>query len=225
VSRAGQDSWPVADRDSNRFGAVTIGFLALAAALATSTSYVIQPELIGVAGDLGSTVPTVTVVAGSAIAAYLLGLAVLVPLVGQLRSNRLVAGQLAGLTAGMVVAAAAQRPLALDIGLFVSGMCASTGAQMSTLAGKHTSSPRQSRAVGSVTAGIAAGILLGRIAGGALADRIGWRHIQPGARMWRSRSRPVGIYHHPVGTCRTGPADDPDAVVDLSGPNGTATSW
>nr|WP_269091188.1 MFS transporter [Actinopolymorpha cephalotaxi] len=149
--------------------------MALAAALATSTSYAIQPELTTVAGDLGSTVPVVSVVAGSAIVGYLLGLATLVPLVDHLPPNRLVAGQLTCLAAGLVLAAAARSPLALGAGLLVSGMCSSTGAQLSTLAGKHSPPQHRGRAVGSVTAGISAGILAGRIAGGALADRVGWR--------------------------------------------------
>ena len=49
------------------------------------------------------------------------------------------------------------------------------GAQMSTLAAKHSAPDRQGRALGSVTAGISAGILLGRMVGGGLTDAAGWR--------------------------------------------------
>lgn len=136
-----------------RMGGVTVALLTLTAALATSTSYVIQPELTEVARDLGSSVSTISVAAGSAIVGYLVGLVLLVPLVDHLRSNL------------------------LGVGLFVSGVCASTGAQMSTLAGKHASPKHRGRALGTVTAGISAGILLGRILGGAMAEQLGWRHM------------------------------------------------
>jgi len=75
-------------------GGVTVALLMVTAALATSTSYVIQPELTEVARDLGSSVSTISVTAGSAIVGYLFGLVLLVPLVDHLRSNLLVAGQL-----------------------------------------------------------------------------------------------------------------------------------
>ncbi len=152
-----------------------VAFMAVAAALATSTSYVLQPGLVTVARDLHSTVAEMTAVAGSAIVGYLLGLVVLVPLVDQLRAHLLLAGQLTGLAGGLVVAAVAPNPAVLAVGVLVSGACASTGAEMSTLAGKHAAPARRGRAVGSVTAGISAGILLGRIIGGALADLVGWR--------------------------------------------------
>jgi len=149
----------------------------MTAALATSTSYVIQPELTDVARDLGSSVSTISVCAGSAIIGYLVGLVLLVPLVDHLRANLLVAGQLTVLAAGLVFAATAPNAALFGAGLFVSGACASTGAQMSTLAGKHAPPQHRGRALGTVTAGISAGILLGRILGGAMADQFGWRHM------------------------------------------------
>jgi predicted MFS family arabinose efflux permease len=155
--------------------AASVGVLTVAAAVATSTSYVLQPELPAVAGDIGTSLSVVGVLAGLPIAGYLLGLALLVPLADRLRSNRLLAAQLILLGGGLLVAAAAPGPVLLGLGLFVSGLCASTGAQMSSLVGRYTEPARRGRAVGTVTAGISAGIVLGRIFGGALADWAGWR--------------------------------------------------
>jgi predicted MFS family arabinose efflux permease len=152
-----------------------ICLLTVTASVATSTSYVLQPELTTIAADVHSTVSAATVASAMAILGYLLGLVMLVPLVDRWRANRLVAGQLAGLTAGLVVAALAPNPGLLGLGMMLSGACASTGAQMSTLAGKHARPERRGAAVGTVTAGISAGVLLGRIAGGAVADVVGWR--------------------------------------------------
>lgn len=160
---------------SPALGAVAIGVLTLAAAVATSTSYVLQPELPTVAADIGSSLSVVGVVAGLPIAGYLLGLALLVPLADRLRSNRLIACHLVVLGGGLSLAAVAPGPVLLGLGLFVSGLCASTGAQMSSLAGRYAEASRRGRAVGTVTAGISAGIVLGRILGGALADWFGWR--------------------------------------------------
>jgi MFS family permease len=149
--------------------------LAVAAAVATATSYVLQPELPAVARDVGSSLPVIGLVAALPIGGYLCGLALLVPLADRIRSHRLISGQLSVLAAGLLIAAIAATPLVLGAGLFVSGLCASTGAQMSSLAGRYSEPSRRGRAVGTVTAGISAGIVLGRILGGTLADWWGWR--------------------------------------------------
>src|SRR5262245_20409819 len=158
-----------------RLSGVGISVLAMAAAVATSTSYVLQPELSVVAADLDTSVSVVGLVASLPIVGYLLGLALLVPLADRIRSNRLITIQLGVLGTGLLLAAAAQSPIVLGLGLLVAGLCASTGAQMSSLAGKYSPAARRGRAVGTVTAGISAGIVLGRILGGLLADWAGWR--------------------------------------------------
>lgn len=156
-------------------GAGTTLFLSLAAAVATSTSYTVQPELGVIAADLGASLASTSAAAGLPIVGYLLGLALLVPLVDRVRPHVLVSAQLAALAGALVLAAAATSVFVFGAGLLLSGICASTGAQMSTLAAKHSPADRQGRALGVVTAGISAGILLGRMLGGGLTDLVGWR--------------------------------------------------
>ncbi len=75
-----------------------------------------------------------------------------------------------------MLVATAPNAVVLGVGLFVSGVCASAGAQLSTLAGEHAAPQHRGRALGTLTAGISAGILLGRILGGTMAEQFGWRH-------------------------------------------------
>jgi predicted MFS family arabinose efflux permease len=124
---------------------------------------------------VNSSVPVIGVLVALPIGGYLLGLALLVPLADRMRSHRLISGQLSVLAIGLLLAATAATPLMLGAGLFVSGLCASTGAQMSSIAGRFSEASRRGRAVGTVTAGISAGIVLGRVLGGTLADWWGWR--------------------------------------------------
>jgi predicted MFS family arabinose efflux permease len=156
-------------------GGGRILFLALAAAVATSTSYTVQPELGRIAGDLGSPLASTSAAAGLPILGYMFGLAFLVPLVDRLPARRLVCAQLAVLGLALALTAIAPNVHVFGAGLLVSGICASTGAQMSTLAGKYSPAARRGRALGTVTAGISAGILFGRMVGGGLSDAIGWR--------------------------------------------------
>jgi predicted MFS family arabinose efflux permease len=153
----------------------SILFLALAAAVATSTSYTVQPELGLIATDLKASLTSTSAAAGLPIVGYMLGLALLVPLVDRAPANTLVPAQLAALGAAMILAATATSVQVFGVGLFLSGVCASTGAQMSTLAAKHSPTESRGRALGIVTAGISVGILAGRMLGGALTDAIGWR--------------------------------------------------
>lgn len=153
----------------------SIPLLTLAAAVATSTSYAVQPELAHIATDLEASVASTSAAAGLPIVGYMLGLGLLVPLVDRVAANRLVPAQLAALGASMVLTAAATSVELFGAGLFLSGVFASTGAQMSTLAAKHSPIERRGRALGTVTAGISVGILAGRMLGGALTDVMGWR--------------------------------------------------
>ncbi|HWW70263.1 MAG TPA: MFS transporter [Duganella sp.] len=150
-------------------------FLAVAAGVATSTSYTVQPELGRIAMDLGASLASTSAAAGLPILGYMIGLAVLVPLVDHLSPRRLVSAQLAILGLSLGLTATATNVLAFGAALLVSGICASTGAQMSTLAGKYSPASQRGRALGTVTAGISAGVLLGRLVGGGLADLVGWR--------------------------------------------------
>ncbi|MCX7587477.1 MFS transporter [Phenylobacterium sp. 58.2.17] len=163
------------DTPQQHLAAGTTLFLALAAAVATSTSYTVQPELGVIAADLGASLASTSAAAGLPIVGYLLGLALLVPLVDRVRPHKLVSAQLAALAGALGLAAVATSVFVFGAGLLLSGICASTGAQMSTLAAKHSPADRQGRALGVVTAGISAGILLGRMLGGGLTDLVGWR--------------------------------------------------
>ncbi|WP_342376826.1 MFS transporter [Myxococcus stipitatus] len=150
-------------------------FLAVAAGVATSTSYVVQPELTRIAADLGASLASTSTAAGLPVLGYMFGLAFLVPLVDLLPARQLVSVQLAVLSLSLALAAIATNVYTFGAALLCSGICASTGAQMSTLAGKHSPTETRGRALGSVTAGISAGVLLGRAVGGGLSDGLGWR--------------------------------------------------
>lgn len=125
--------------------------------------------------DLGASLASTSAAAGLPIMGYMIGLAVLVPLVDHLPPRRLVSVQLAILGLSLGLTAITTNVFAFGAALLVSGICASTGAQMSTLAGKHSPASQRGRALGTVTAGISAGVLLGRLVGGGLADLVGWR--------------------------------------------------
>ncbi|QVI24155.1 MFS transporter [Nocardia tengchongensis] len=66
-------------------------------------------------------------------------------------------------------------PWLLGLAIGVIGAGSSAGAQLSSVAGRFAEPSRRATVLGMVTAGISAGILLGRIVGGWLADAIGWR--------------------------------------------------
>lgn len=164
-------------RHSQSLTGAQVLFLAVAAGVATSTSYTVQPELISIAKDLNASLAATSAAAGLPILGYMIGLALLVPLVDHLPARRLVSAQMAALGLSLGLAAIVTNVLGFGAALLVSGICASTGAQMSTLAGKHSPANGRGRALGTVTAGISAGVLLGRLVGGGLADLVGWREM------------------------------------------------
>jgi predicted MFS family arabinose efflux permease len=150
-------------------------FMALAAALGTSTLYPLQPAIADVAESLSSQITAVGIALACGPAGYLVGLGLLVPLVDRFAPARVLAVQFGVLAAVLTAGAAAGNVVVLGALTGLVGACSAVGAGLSSVAGRLAPTARRATILGIVTAGISAGILAGRIAGGWLADEIGWR--------------------------------------------------
>lgn len=152
-----------------------VWFMAVAAALGTASIYPLQPAIAEVAGSLDVSLAEVGAALACGPVGYMLGLALLVPLVDRVPPRTVVAAQFLALGIALAVSAAAGSPWLLGLSIGVIGAGSSVGAQLSSVAGRFAEPARRATVLGVVTAGISAGILLGRIVGGWLADAIGWR--------------------------------------------------
>lgn len=152
-----------------------VAFLALAAALGTSTTYLLQPAVADVAGALRTDLGTIGLALAWGPVGYLLGLVLLVPLVDRYRPSRLLAATFAVLAATLLLTAVVDHVVMLGATVFVTGGLSAVGAALSSLAGRMAPASRRATVLGVVTAGIAGGILAGRIAGGWLSEEVGWR--------------------------------------------------
>ncbi|MEU4315483.1 MFS transporter [Nocardia sp. NPDC024068] len=150
-------------------------FMSVAAALGTSTIYPMQPAIADVADTLGTRITAVGLALACGPIGYLIGLALLVPLVDRYAPGRVLAVQF-GILAGALAAGAAVGTVpALGAVIALVGACSAVGAGLSSVAGRLADPRRRATVLGTVTAGISVGILAGRIIGGWLADELGWR--------------------------------------------------
>jgi predicted MFS family arabinose efflux permease len=152
-----------------------IWFMAFAAALGTASIYPLQPAIAAVAGSLHASVADIGVALACGPIGYLLGLALLVPLVDRFAPRYVLATQFGALAVSMAVNATVGTPLHLGVAVTVVGAGSAVGAQLSSVAGRFADPDRRATVLGIVTAGISIGILGGRILGGWLTDVIGWR--------------------------------------------------
>ncbi|WP_328390893.1 MFS transporter [Nocardia sp. NBC_00416] len=163
------------DDRSTVLRAPVVWFMALAAALGTASLYPLHPAIAEVADSLH----TSPAVIGTALACgpigYLVGLALLVPLVDRFAPRIVVPAQFGSLTVTLAAGAVVGSPWLLGPVVAAIGAGSAVGAQLSAVAGRFAEPRRQATVLGVVTAGISAGILAGRIVGGWLTDSIGWR--------------------------------------------------
>ncbi|MEE6168915.1 MULTISPECIES: MFS transporter [unclassified Mycolicibacterium] len=154
---------------------ITVWFMAIAAALGTATSYPLQPAVSDVADSLGISVAQVGIALACGPVGYLMGLAMLVPLVDRFPPNHVLAAQFAALAVALAANAAAGTLWMLALTIGVIGACSTVGAQLSSATARFVPEGGRATALGIVTAGISAGIIGGRIAGGWLTEVAGWR--------------------------------------------------
>jgi predicted MFS family arabinose efflux permease len=152
-----------------------VWFMALAAALGTAGIYPLQPAIAAVVGSLHTSLTTVGVALACGPLGYLVGLALLVPLVDRFTPKHLLSTQFGALAIALAVNAVVSTPWLLGLVVGVIGAGSSVGAQLSSVAGRFADPHGRATVLGIVTAGISAGILAGRIVGGWLDDEIGWR--------------------------------------------------
>ncbi|WP_293016857.1 MFS transporter [Mycolicibacterium sp.] len=152
----------------------TVLFMSLAAALGTATIYPLQPAIADIAQSLESGPAAVGAALACGPIGYLSGLALLVPLVDRFSPRRVVASQFLALGGALALTTVADTVWLLGMGLLVTGAFSSVGAGLSSVVGRFAPERRRATILGIVTAGISAGILAGRIAGGWLTDIIGW---------------------------------------------------
>lgn len=153
----------------------TVWFMTIAAALGTAAIYPLQPAISDVADSLDISVAQVGIALACGPVGYLLGLAMLVPLVDRFPPKYILAAQFGALATALAANAAAGAVWILGLTVGVIGACSTVGAQLSSITARFVPDGRRATALGIVTAGISAGIIGGRIAGGWLTDVLGWR--------------------------------------------------
>lgn len=152
--------------------------MSVAAALGTSTIYPMQPAIADLADSLGASITAVGIALACGPIGYMVGLGLLVPLVDRLAPGRVLAAQFGILACALAASSAVGSVILLGPVIVVVGACSAVGAGLSSVAGRLAAPQRRATTLGIVTAGISAGILAGRIIGGWLADKIGWRGTQ-----------------------------------------------
>jgi predicted MFS family arabinose efflux permease len=152
-----------------------ISFMALAAALGTASIYPLQPAIADVAASMHAPLATIGVALACGPLGYLVGLALLVPLVDRFSPRRVLSTQFGALGIALALSAIIDTPWLLGLVTGMVGAGSSVGAQLSSVAARFADPRRRATVLGIVTAGISAGILAGRIVGGWLSGEIGWR--------------------------------------------------
>ncbi|VWB26866.1 major facilitator transporter [Burkholderia aenigmatica] len=165
----------VGGEKSARLSGRAVAVLSIAAGGAIANDYALQPALSIIAADFEVPVAPMTAVAAGAMVGYLLGLLLLVPLVDKLSPRALIPGQMFALACALVLAASAPGPDALIACFVLIGAMTTVAAQSSALVGKHAAPQNRAQLMGTISAGISAGILLSRFVGGALVQWCGWR--------------------------------------------------
>ncbi|MEV4334432.1 MFS transporter [Streptomyces sp. NPDC049597] len=151
--------------------------LACTAGTAIANNYAVQPALTDIAAHLGVPLAVIGLVPTAALIGCMCGFALLLPLTDHVAPNRLIAGQLTLLAAALLLAATSRGAAVLLVAYLLVGAAAGVAAQAGSIAGRHAPPGRRATDVAVVAAGMSAGILLSRLAGGTLADLLGWRRM------------------------------------------------
>jgi predicted MFS family arabinose efflux permease len=157
-------------------GAMLLLF-AIAGGLSVANVYYAQPLLDAMAQELGIAPAAIGLVVTLTQVGYAFGLILIVPLGDLLDRRRLIVGQTLLSAIALVVVGTASSATVLLAGMILVGLLAVVVQVLVAFAATLATPAERGRAIGTVTSGIVAGILLARFFSGLLADIGGWRTI------------------------------------------------
>jgi predicted MFS family arabinose efflux permease len=152
-----------------------VGIMAAAGGVAVANLYYNQPMLpdvgtsFGVAADVIALLPMLTQIG------YALGLFLFVPLGDVVDRRKLVVALLFGIIISLLALALAPSLLWLDIASLTLGMMSAVAQVLVALAAQLSPPQHRGRIIGTLQAGILAGILLARTVSGTVSAHFGWR--------------------------------------------------
>ena len=152
-----------------------VGIMAAAGGTAVANLYYNQPMLpdigrsFGVAADVIALLPMLTQIG------YALGLFLFVPLGDVVDRRQLVLALLFGIIVSLLALALAPSLVWLDIASLMLGMMSAVAQVLVALAAQLSPPQHRGRIVGTLQAGILAGILLARTVSGTVNEHFGWR--------------------------------------------------
>jgi predicted MFS family arabinose efflux permease len=149
--------------------------LAIAAGIAAANVWFNQPMLGSIATSLRAPIQQVAVLPTATQIGFASGILLLVPLGDRISRRRLILAQFWALALAAMAAAFAPGVATLTLASVAVGLAASVTQQIVPFAAELAAPGARARAVGTVMSGLLAGVLLGRVFSGVLAEHFGWR--------------------------------------------------
>jgi|BEDMetMinimDraft_2_1075160.scaffolds.fasta_scaffold05906_2 predicted MFS family arabinose efflux permease len=162
---------------SPRLRPVTLAVMAFSAGAAVANIYYVQPLLDVLRQSFPAAPRLVALLPTANQIGFGLGLFFLVPLGDGLDRRKLIFGQLFFLALALTGAALATHASLLFAAMVAVGIGASVAQQIVPFAAELAPPERRGATVGTVMSGLLLGILLGRVASGAIAALWGWRMV------------------------------------------------
>ena len=165
-----------------------VGVMAVAGGIAVANLYYNQPMLpdvgrsFGVAANVIALLPMLTQIG------YALGLFLFVPLGDVVDRRQLVSALLFGIIVSLLALALARSLVWLDIACLTLGMMSAVAQVLVVLAAQLSPPQHRGRIVGTLQAGILAGILLARTVSGTVSAHFGWRLM-----FWLAAAMNLGV--------------------------------